>query len=115
VTQIGEAIAPTKGARKHLADIRMQQRENMQKEGNERIARMEAEESKAKEKKLDEQHTNPGKKVAGDRSGQQGMHHDDHQDTSATTQPGQPTEPTPEINSEHKPREERKAPTGTKG
>jgi len=113
--QIGEAIAPTEGARKHLADIRMQQRENMQKEEDERIARIAAEERKAKEKKSDEQHTDPGKKVAGDQSGEQGMHHDDHQDTSATTQPGQPTEPTPEMKSEQKPREERKAPTGTKG
>jgi hypothetical protein len=100
VAQIGDAIAPTEGARKHLADIRMKQRENMQKEEDERIARMAAEERKAKEKKSDEQHTDPGKKVAGDRSGKQGMHHDDHQGTSVTTQPGQPTEPTPEMKSE---------------
>lgn len=91
----------------------MKQRENMQKEEEERIARMAAEERKAKEKKLDEQHTDPGK-VAGDQSGKQEMHHDDYQGTSATAQPGQPTEPTPEMESEQKLREERKAPTGVK-
>lgn len=118
MAQIGDAVEPTRGARQHLADIRLKQRENVQREEDERIARMAAEDRKVKEnkqKKSDDEPTDPGKKAAGDQPGKQGMHHDDNQDTSATTQPGQPTDPTPEKKGEQKPREERKAPTGMRG
>ncbi|KAF8542239.1 hypothetical protein BDD12DRAFT_825644 [Trichophaea hybrida] len=113
--QIGDAVTPTEGARKHLQDIRLRQREHVVQE-EELVHHFAAEDKKAREERDQQgQSTDPREHASDDQPGKQGIYSDEFQGTRGTSTPGGPTEPTREKKGVQQPVPERKASTATRG